>query len=550
MVARASSLLLLGLLGLLAGCVDERVHRLPDGAGGGAGSGPTSTGGTLGLGNSAFFGRGAELRTGGPNYGSDCPAGAAPTVPAKSPRVLVIGPSGKPFSGFIPAFSDVPNAKAIATHLQGMLSADSAFDHPFVAEIDSDVFPVDPTLFGLGGGVSLMNFYYLPADRAARLALLSEPWSYVVLLENPTFAKDYPELYFEGVRVLSCTARAAGATPVVLMTWTIDHDAPLRGKIAYRVANGAGAIVSPAGYAWDAASIAGTPSFGLDDTYIAAASLYATLTNRNASAVGYTPPGLSAAAAAIDAGFAYASVTGEAGRTHYDAPYRGVVEVRSIDDSKLVFIDSGTSSEQIWFDRMNEIAPKLGFVPAGTQVPSTNPQKVFDETTLLAATPTLQSADVRLLFARDYALPSVAIAAAGGETDLQVQVWDRHADADPSDGVNAVSMMEYMLTTHYWQAKDQGLALIPYHLMFAKMKTVRPSVQLLADGIHPTYPVGYGLATMSLVSRTGRQPSAAGLDPDTALASTLAGETIRQLASLSGSGEFVPDVPTSPAPHP
>jgi len=32
---------------------------------------------------------------------------------------------------------------------------------------------------------------------------------------------------------------------------------------------------------------------------------------------------------------------------------------------------------------------------------------------------------------------------------------------------------------------------------------MRPSVQLLSDGIHPTYSVAYGLATASIVSRTG-----------------------------------------------
>ena len=74
-------------------------------------------------------------------------------------------------------------------------------------------------------------------------------------------------------------------------------------------------------------------------------------------------------------------------------------------------------------------------------------------------------------------------------------------------------------------------------------------MQLLSAGTHAPYPVGYGLATMSVVSRTGIDPQTDGLDDDTRLAATLAAETIRQLAALSVTGAFVPDDPsTRPAP--
>jgi hypothetical protein len=81
--------------------------------------------------------------------------------------------------------------------------------------------------------------------------------------------------------------------------------------------------------------------------------------------------------------------------------------------------------------------------------------------------------------------------------------------------------------------------------MFSKLRTLRPSVQLLSDGTHATYPVGFGLATMSVVSRTGASVPTDGLDSDTQLASQLAEETIRQLSSLSVSGTFVQDDPRS-----
>ena len=101
------------------------------------------------------------------------------------------------------------------------------------------------------------------------------------------------------------------------------------------------------------------------------------------------------------------------------------------------------------------------------------------------------------------------------------KVWDRHADSDPSDGLAAVEMMESMSRMAHEQAQAWGAAMVPYHLMFAKLKTMRPSVQLLSDGTHATYPVGYGLATMSVVARTGLHPPTDDLDDDTRLAAQL-----------------------------
>jgi hypothetical protein len=209
------------------------------------------------------------------------------------------------------------------------------------------------------------------------------------------------------------------------------------------------------------------------------------------------------------------------------------------------FMDSGTSSEQIWFDRMNEILPKAGLTPNGTQIGYTNPTKTFDQAGLDNAIPYFQTQQYSVLFARDYSVDAATIAANGAQSDLQVQIWDRHADSDSSDGVDALDNMEPTLQYKYYQAKTFGLTLIPNHLMFSKLKTMRPSVQLLSDGTHATYPVGYGLATMSLVSRTGIHAPLDGLDSDTQLAATLAEETIRQLAALSVSGAFIPDDPSS-----
>jgi hypothetical protein len=520
---------------------------------GGAG-GAAGVGGTGGVGGGGAGGGG----DGGPaptwSYGTDCPKGVPSSVPADSPRILILAPNAY-YPPSVPA-TEIPAAPTplgpwIASELQAMLDADPAFEAPEVTGLTTEA--LDTSISG-GGGRSLMNYFYLADGREARLSPLSEPWTYVVLLEQFDDADAYPELYFEGVRVLGCASRALGAEPVVLMPWSLDAGdvgLAVRGELGYRVANGTNSILAPAGYAWAAAQGSAAPVLGRDDGFVAAATLYSTLTGRDATKTGYHPAEISADQAAKLAGIAYDTVVAEAKKVHYQTAFHGVVEERTLSPGgELWFMDSGTSSEQIWFDRMNEIVPKAGLTPEGTQVGYTNPQKAFDDAGLTNAVPYFQKQQYQILFARDYWLDAATIQAGGAQSDLQVQIWDRHADSDGSDGLDAVNTMEGFSQYKYGQAESLGLSLIPYHLMFAKLKTMRPSIQLLSDGVHATYPVGYGLATMSLVSRTGIHASSDGLDSDTQLAKTLAEETIEQLASLSVTGSFVPDDPaTRPSAH-
>src|SRR5438874_1545240 len=91
-------------------------------------------------------------------YGTDCPNPTLPSVPAESPRILILGP--------------VADTQTIATHLQGMLAGDSAFTSPLVTGLTTETV----STVGDGvAGISLMNFFYMPEARDQRLALLSQP---------------------------------------------------------------------------------------------------------------------------------------------------------------------------------------------------------------------------------------------------------------------------------------------------------------------------------------------------------------------------------------
>jgi hypothetical protein len=208
-------------------------------------------------------------------------------------------------------------------------------------------------------------------------------------------------------------------------------------------------------------------------------------------------------------------------------------------------MDSGTSSEALWEQRMNELLPKLGFTPKATAIGSTNPSKTFDAACLTNAEAGFASASYAILLARDYSVSAASIVAAGKQDALQVEVWDRHEDNVPSDGSTSVEHLEWLSRAKADQARSLGLAWLPYHLMFAKLKTARPSVQLTADGTHATTTVSTGQAVLSIASRTSLAVPTDGLDDDTKAAVGFAEETILELSALSRSGAFVPDDPAT-----
>lgn len=501
--------------------------------GGGAGGAMATGGGastTGGAGGATGQGGATAGQGGAPTLADPCPMGASPGLPAASPRILVLGPS-------------MSNPALLATHLQGLLAADASFQSPEVVAQTSDTS---------GAGVSLMSFWYAPTDRDARLAALKGPFTWVVLLDDKNVALTYPEIHFEGTRVLACQARALGAKPIVLMTWSsASSETAARGEMAYRVGNGTGTPVVPTGFTPAGAGGAGGSGQVpvMPDTtgpFVAAASLYTAITGKSAAGTSYSATGISLSDQGTMIAAAAAGVAAHSTMTHYQAPFASSVKLQTVPpEPDFTFMDSGTSSEALWQDRMNEIVPKVGLTPKATAIGACNATKAFDATCLATAMASFATAQYEILFARDYSIPASMITAAGNQSKLTVQVWDRHYDNLPSDGAAAVAALEERSMYSIAQARNYGLAWVPYHLTFAKLKTARPAIALTSDGTHATYPVGYALATLSVVSRTSLTVPTAGLDADTAAGVGFATETIRHLSSLSQWGTFVPDDPAT-----
>lgn len=144
----------------------------------------------------------------------------------------------------------------------------------------------------LAGGATLQS-HWLAGTALARIR--GGPWDYVVLQEQSQTAVTGELLFDQSVRAFAAEIRAAGATPVLLMTWqrpdsvqygvTTESLAAAYGRIGDEV----GARVAPAGLAF-ARALAARPELQLylsdghptpAGTYLAACVLYGTLYGRS-----------------------------------------------------------------------------------------------------------------------------------------------------------------------------------------------------------------------------------------------------------------------------
>ncbi len=204
---------------------------------------------------------------------------------------------------------------------------------------------------------------------------------------------------------------------------------------------------------------------------------------------------------------------------------------------------SGTSSEAGYASAMRALLTREGVAHAVTEIGNCNDFRSFDLVCLARAATHFDDNDFHVLYARYYDVDDADIRATGPQPGLQAQAYDRHWDETVNDGRAALDEIYDRTMYVYDPARRRGVAFLPQHINFARLKLELPAANLLSDGTHATSAVQAGLAAMSYVSRTGRSPSRASLSGEAEAAVRLGELTVRQLATLSTSGEHVPDVP-------
>lgn len=220
-------------------------------------------------------------------------------------NILVIGTS-KSIQNDYGAFA----SDKIATELESILLEDEAFDLQ-VNVSSEDIYKVKAVTYGDGPNGptsitdhychSLLQYYYWPENQQERLENLTGDgaykWDYVIIGADPYLLANLPGYYSLGVNKIAAKVVEGGAKPLLLMLWpqevtttvSINHFA----EYTNRTADGANVEVEviPAARAWEA-----LPNAKKDEdlehptpngAYVAAASIYAQIRDKSASASTY-----------------------------------------------------------------------------------------------------------------------------------------------------------------------------------------------------------------------------------------------------------------------
>jgi autotransporter-associated beta strand protein len=141
---------------------------------------------------------------------------------------------------------------AVATNLQRILEGDAVVEAPVLVQA-VNASRTD----GWRKARTLTSWYYWPTNHTDTLTLLASNWNHVVLIDDPSVHTRFPEHSFEGFFRISQAVRQGGGNPLLLMTWpstTPGASLDTFGEMAYRIGDGLGIPVVPAGYAWNAVS--------------------------------------------------------------------------------------------------------------------------------------------------------------------------------------------------------------------------------------------------------------------------------------------------------
>ena len=193
----------------------------------------------------------------------------------------------------------------IATELQSILEND-----PLISEtvnvVSEDIYKSKSLDTAIGSAGTIYNFtyhcysltqhYMWPEGKTNRLANYrcesGTNWNYIVIMADPYLMANMPGMFAEGAALLIDEIRKGSAQPVLLAQWP-EHSSSFTAtnfaEVVCRIGDSYGVPVVPAGMAWD--SLSGQDMSPLhptpDGAYLAAASIYSEIYNRNAKSSAY-----------------------------------------------------------------------------------------------------------------------------------------------------------------------------------------------------------------------------------------------------------------------
>ena len=442
----------------------------------------------------------------------------------------------------------------VGIYLNGLLDLTAGFE---TADVDVET----------SAALSLVDSYVNPDHKTNTIEAVTAGHRVVILKDHLAWSRDYPEMAFEGLYQLSKTILRAGSTPILLMDSSADPEMAAIKENAYRMANGCGIHLIPAGAAAAfARSSTNYPNASISDdytSYLVASMIYSEITGQSASSTGYVPTsgGNPITNAVALSELADNTHTSEFAQIQYntDIGNAGVIRYRPIAITNAPFngtvryLYKGTSTENGTATRLSNIIAEtynaaknsLGRRDGGWQ------QLYLSDLQRNSNTLEVVENEAVFIYARATSVTADTVRSFS-QTNLFPILYDRPFYYGDGTENTTASTRSLLREAHYFclhdtygglpNYLDRGWNLIGFHAALGRFYELEPTLIATTDGTHMSDPLYYLLASQMLTSSLGTElPPPSGLSGQSLVGYQVGQEFIKQLAHLSEDGVFTPD---------
>lgn len=343
--------------------------------------------------------------------------------------------------------------------------------------------PVRVALEPIEQNRTLLGWWYNPDLAAARNRLLAGQYDWLLLRESDDIVNGYPELFFEGVRAISAGAAAKGIRTALLLapkpvSTFRDKRTSVLAETFYRVGDGCGVPVVPAGFGWvDALThnrlTGDSPIKARASAYLAAAGICCWLTDSKLPKAALETDWTTKRTTEGLAASAYDAIRKAAVTRHYAGPFSGVVRIEPHIRKRLRIYAPGTSEEDPVRQNFQFILD-AAFQDWFWKTPADWYTSGFDR---YASAFDAVYADTRQM--DQYLDAENYTSSDGGATNQpspSVCVFCRNPEGAGKGAAGVLKNLENVLIEGYDYAKAKGLIFVPYQIAWARVWQTDPTL--------------------------------------------------------------------------
>lgn len=388
---------------------------------------------------------------------------------------------------------------------------------------------------------SLMGWWYAATAGERRKQLFSSRPDLLLLAEEESFVNRYPEFFFEGVRVLSESAKAVSIPTGLLLLSRPgishrDKQVDMTASITYRVGNGCGVSVIPAGYGWERVLFHNRLPGDFQaksrvNAFLAAAAVYAQWTDRDIPSDALVTFWTTRKIAGDLALSASEAVRNERTRSHYTRPFQGRIQKHNrIGSEWKIYLPTAPEKDHLF--------PHLQRIAASANLPlyARSPEDEYTNGMNRFSVPfDLVYGDQQQI--ENYTVTNLSLRAPTNFIPPCITLYSRLPEGIADNEI--LERLEPMLLAGYDRAKERNVCYIPYPLAWARFLSTHKSSPLIRE----ESVLQYLLAGMIYATVSGRcaYPTQSPLSNITAYAdAAITGfKTISELATLSLNGQGI-----------